>query len=101
MFELKPVWSRSALAAHLPSSLPAHVLSAVLPVLAYYFVSGPWRSYWVQFGYDARTDPKAKTYQMLDIRVPRNTHFLFFCFFCIHCCYVLNVCSCFRFKCSK
>ena len=70
------MWSRSALAAHLPSSVLQHVLSAALPVLAYYFVSGPWRSYWVRFGYDPRTDPQAKTCQMLDVRVPRNKLFL-------------------------
>ena len=71
MFEEKPVWSRTALAAHLPS-VKLHVISAALPVVAYYFVSGPWRSTWVRFGYDPRTDPRAKIYQTLDVRVPRN-----------------------------
>jgi len=76
MFEWKPVWSRSALAAHLSSSVTAHILRAVFPALAYYFVSGPWRSTWVRFGYDPRTDPQAKIYQTLDVRVPRNKIFL-------------------------
>jgi len=78
MFDEKPVWSRSALAAYLSSSLPMHVLSAALPALAYFFNSGPWRSTWVRFGYDPRTDPHAKIYQTLDVRVPRNK---FFCSF--------------------
>jgi len=76
MFELKPVWSRCALAAHLLTSLTAHILIAALPALAYYFVSGPWRGTWVRFGYDPRADPHAKIYQILDVRVPRNKIFL-------------------------
>jgi len=27
---------------------------------------------WVRFGYDPRTDPQAKIYQTLDVRVPRK-----------------------------
>lgn len=72
MFEQKPIWSRSALAAQLSSSRAMHILSAVLPATAYYFTSGPWRCMWVRFGYDPRTDPQAKIYQTLDARVPRN-----------------------------
>lgn len=72
MFQQKPVWSRNALAAQLSSSRAMHILSAVLPAIAYYFTSGPWRNMWVRFGYDPRNDPQAKIYQSLDIRVPRN-----------------------------
>jgi len=75
MFAEKPVWSRNALAAHLPSTYAMHILSAVLPAVAYYITSGPWRSIWVRFGYDPRTDPQAKIYQTLDIRIPRNNNF--------------------------
>ena len=76
MFELKPIWSRSALAAHLTPSILAHVLSAALPALAYYFVSQPWRSTWVRFGYDPRSDPQAKIYQTLDVRISRNKFYI-------------------------
>ena len=72
MFDEQPIWSRNALAAHLSPSLSPHVLMAALPALAYYFTSGPWRSTWVRFGYDPRTDPQAKIYQTLDVRIPRN-----------------------------
>jgi len=91
MFEEQPVWSRSALAAHLSSSPAVHVLSAALPALAYYFVSGPWRGTWVRLGYDPRSDPQAKIYQTLDIRIPRNMNlFLLFCFFWYYLYHVLT-----------
>jgi len=79
MFEEKPVWSRSSLAAHLASAVAVHVLSAALPALAYFFTSGPWRSMWVRFGYDPRTDPQAKIYQTLDVRIPRNEFAIVLC----------------------
>jgi len=75
MFQQKPVWSRIALATQLSSPRAVHTLSAILPAVAYYVTSGPWHGMWVRFGYDPRTDPKAKIYQCLDTRVPRNyTH---------------------------
>jgi len=44
-------------------------LKFMLPALAYYFTTGPWRNQWVRFGYDPRTDPTAAMYQTLDYRV--------------------------------
>jgi len=47
-------------------------LKFTLPVVAYYFVTGPWRALWVRLGYDPRTDPDAKKYQLVDFRVRQS-----------------------------
>ena len=44
-------------------------LKYLLPSVAYYFVTGPWRIMWVRFGYDPRSEPSAIKYQSLDYRV--------------------------------
>ncbi|KAJ2791847.1 General transcription factor 3C polypeptide 5, partial [Coemansia guatemalensis] len=41
---------------------------AFMPIFAYLMEGGPWRSCWIRFGYDPRTDPEACKYQILDIR---------------------------------
>ena len=58
-------------------------MKLLLPLVAYYFTTGPWRVMWVKYGYDPRTDPSAKIYQTLDYRVPAagknnlRTNFIF------------------------
>lgn len=82
------MWSRAALAAQLSWPHAVHILIAILPAVAYYVTSGPWRSMWVRFGYDPRTDPQAKIYQTLDVRIPRNKFLVIFAFLmCIVLCH--------------
>ncbi|XP_045702330.1 general transcription factor 3C polypeptide 5 isoform X1 [Phyllostomus hastatus] len=33
------------------------------------WITGPWRSLWIRFGYDPRKHPEAKIYQVLDFRI--------------------------------
>ena len=40
----------------------------LLPLVAYYFNTGPWRNMWVKLAYDPRTDPTAVKYQIIDYR---------------------------------
>ena len=40
----------------------------LLPLVAYYFNTGPWRNMWVRLGYDPRADPAAWRYQIIDYR---------------------------------
>ena len=54
---------------------PEHMKYA-LPTIAYYFVTGPWRSLWVKLGYDPRTDTAAKIYQLVDFRVRQSEYLL-------------------------
>ncbi|XP_063172546.1 general transcription factor 3C polypeptide 5 [Candoia aspera] len=67
LFELRPVWSRNAVRANL--SIHPEKLKLLLPHLAYYMLTGPWRSLWVRYGYDPRKHPEAKVYQVLDFRI--------------------------------
>ncbi|XP_044000130.1 general transcription factor 3C polypeptide 5 [Gambusia affinis] len=67
MFESRPIWSRNALKANL--DLHPDKLKLLLPVYAYYMVTGPWRSLWVRLGYDPRKTTESKKYQMLDFRI--------------------------------
>ncbi|KAL7980943.1 hypothetical protein Chor_002097 [Crotalus horridus] len=67
LFELRPVWSRNAVKANI--SVHPDKLKLLLPYLAYYMLTGPWRSLWVRFGYDPRKHPEAKIYQVLDFRI--------------------------------
>ncbi|XP_077442446.1 general transcription factor 3C polypeptide 5 [Vanacampus margaritifer] len=67
MFESRPIWSRNAVKANL--NIHPDKLKVLLPFLAYYMVTGPWRSLWVKYGYDPRKIVEAKTYQLLDYRM--------------------------------
>ncbi|XP_041098714.1 general transcription factor 3C polypeptide 5 isoform X2 [Polyodon spathula] len=67
LFQLRPVWSRNAVKANL--EIHPEKLKLLLPYVAYYMLTGPWRSLWVRFGYDPRKDPEAKAYQVLDFRI--------------------------------
>ena len=51
------------------TSIPADRLKLILPVVAFYFTTGPWRNQWVKFGYDPRQEQSAATHQTLDYRV--------------------------------
>ncbi|XP_069699295.1 general transcription factor 3C polypeptide 5 isoform X2 [Periplaneta americana] len=67
IFEDRPVWSKNALIYLTKYS--SDQLKYLLPAVAYYFVTGPWRIMWVRFGYDPRKDPNALKYQTLDYRI--------------------------------
>ena len=47
-------------------------ITRLLPLVSYHFTSGPWKTLWVQLGYDPRMHPEAKHYQCLDYRVPKE-----------------------------
>ncbi|GAB1606986.1 general transcription factor 3C polypeptide 5-like [Argonauta hians] len=67
LFRQKPIWSRNGICGAIDCR--RDTLKYVLPLVAYYFITGPWRSLWVQFGYDPRKDPASKKYQIVDFRV--------------------------------
>ena len=66
-FEERPVWSKNALSAI--TNIPADRLKLILPVVAFYFTTGPWRNQWVKFGFDPRLESEAAPHQTLDYRV--------------------------------
>ncbi|XP_061427648.1 general transcription factor 3C polypeptide 5 [Lethenteron reissneri] len=67
LFQERPVWSKNAIKAKL--NLHPEKLKVLLPTVAYYTLTGPWRSLWVLFGFDPRKDASSKVYQMLDFRL--------------------------------
>lgn len=71
-FEKQPIWLRSALSYE--TGIPRAKLKVILPSIAYYYTTGPWRLMWVRFGYDARKDFTSRYYQTLDYRI--RTHAL-------------------------
>ncbi|XP_024119003.1 general transcription factor 3C polypeptide 5 [Oryzias melastigma] len=71
MFESRPIWSKNAVRANI--NVHPEKLKLLLPLFAYYMVTGPWRSLWVRLGYDPRKDPESKKYQILDFRMRCST----------------------------
>lgn len=71
LFERRPIWSRNAVKANVDTH--PDKLKLLLPLLAYYMVTGPWRSLWVRLGYDPRKSPESKQYQLLDFRIRCST----------------------------
>ncbi|XP_013411521.1 general transcription factor 3C polypeptide 5 [Lingula anatina] len=69
------IWSKSAISHHLYGVPHAHRrLKHVLPRVAYYITTGPWRSLWVKLGFDPRKDPNARHFQMVDFRVRQGIY---------------------------
>ncbi|KAI9220956.1 RNA polymerase III transcription factor IIIC subunit-domain-containing protein, partial [Blastocladiella britannica] len=84
-FASRPIWLRTALHAEMqatgpwtasadagapvvPASTTLQWLKKVLPSVAYYIQSGPWKMTWVRFAYDPRADLGARVWQSLDTR---------------------------------
>ncbi|KAH9489477.1 General transcription factor 3C polypeptide 5 [Bulinus truncatus] len=72
-FEERPLWIKTAIIARLDFAYH-RLLKHLLPMVAYYIETGPWRNLWCKFGYDPRKDPKAKIYQTLDFRLRTTTN---------------------------
>ncbi|XP_033327286.2 general transcription factor IIIC subunit l(2)37Cd [Megalopta genalis] len=67
LFEERPIWSKSAVIYQTKFSHDR--LKILLPSVAYYFMTGPWKIMWVKLGYDPRKDVAARKYQTLDYRL--------------------------------
>nr|XP_002130110.1 general transcription factor 3C polypeptide 5-like isoform X2 [Ciona intestinalis] len=76
LFSDRPVWSKNAILAKMNLNFVS--LKVLLPTVAYYYITGPWRSLWVRYGFDPREAPEAKVYQLLDFRLRQgmNTPFI-------------------------
>ncbi|XP_043497307.1 general transcription factor 3C polypeptide 5 [Polistes fuscatus] len=67
MFKERPIWSKNAILYN--TNFSTEQLKILLPYVAYYFITGPWRIMWIRLGYDPRTDITARKYQTLDYRL--------------------------------
>lgn len=68
LFKERPIWTKNGILYK--THFSADILKVLLPAVAYYELSGPWRCTWIRFGYDPRKDPESKKYQNLDYRIP-------------------------------
>lgn len=62
----------------------------VLPAVAYFCNTGPWRMAWIKFGYNPQKDSNSRIYQTLDyrIRTAGNYTILFFFLFHVYICII-------------
>ncbi|KZC07299.1 General transcription factor 3C polypeptide 5, partial [Dufourea novaeangliae] len=67
LFDERPIWSKNAVMYQTKFSQDR--LKILLPSVAYYFMTGPWKIMWVKLGYDPRKDISARKYQTLDYRL--------------------------------
>lgn len=70
-FKERPTWTLVGLRHS--TRWPLQKLKMALPLVAYFYVSGPWRHVWIVYGYDPRKDFKSHIYQILDIRLNHRT----------------------------
>lgn len=70
MFEECPIWTRIALLYE--SKISHDKMKAILPHVAYYFLTGPWRTMYVRYGYDPRKEFSSRFHQTFDYRVRFN-----------------------------
>lgn len=66
-FDRRPIVSKMVISYE--TKVPNDKLRYILPMLSFYFTTGPWRIMWVRFGYDPRKDFDSRYYQQLDYRV--------------------------------
>lgn len=83
LFDERPIWSKNALI--FITNFTSEQLKILLPSVAYYFLTGPWRVMWVRLGYDPRKDPTARKYQTLDYRLKAMREEFAYYFRCIRC----------------
>lgn len=79
LFEERPIWSKNAIMYK--TQFTSEQLKILLPSVAYYFMTGPWRIMWVKLGYDPRKEINARKYQTLDYRLKamRKLYIIFDC----------------------
>lgn len=66
-FDRQKIWSKAALCFELSCSTLD--IKYILPLIAYHYLNGPFRTMWVKYGYDPHKDTSSKVFQTLDFRV--------------------------------
>lgn len=73
MFQKRPIWTRKALLAE--CDIEDRRLAYILTSVSYFYLTGPWRTCYVRFGYDPRKNFESRYYQILDYRVRQSGGF--------------------------
>lgn len=66
-FARQKVWSKAAICYDLHCTFQD--VKYAIPLVAYHWVNGPFRTLWCEYGYDPHQDKSSKIYQALDFRV--------------------------------
>lgn len=69
-FDRQKVWSKAALCFELSCS--PLVIKYILPLIAFHYLNGPFRTLWVKYGYNPHKDHTSKILQTLDFRVKNS-----------------------------
>jgi len=77
MFVGRAIWSLDHVHHCLAMPCERKQVEEFLPLVAYRFSSGPWRTLWIRIGYDPRKDVGARELQGIDIRVPPSYRAVF------------------------
>lgn len=70
-FERQRVWSKNALCFEL-NCAPKDI-KYILPLVAFHYQNGPFRTMWVKYGYNPHIDNSSKILQTLDFRVKNSS----------------------------
>lgn len=70
LYEERPIWTKSGVLHK--ANLSSETAKYVLPAVAYYALSGPWRTCWIKLGYNPMTDYNSRIYQVLDFRIKHS-----------------------------
>ncbi|KAK3769134.1 hypothetical protein RRG08_067111 [Elysia crispata] len=68
LFKERPVWTKAGLQVNIEATYRQYI-KFLLPMVAFYFTNGAWKSLWCKLGYDPRTVPASKVYQTVDFRI--------------------------------
>ncbi|CAH0556532.1 unnamed protein product [Brassicogethes aeneus] len=66
-FDKRPMWTKVAIVHR--SGVSMEHIKVVLPAVAYFCNTGPWRMAWIKYGYNPQKDSSSRVYQILDYRI--------------------------------
>ena len=69
LFTRKPIWNRKIIEKLPVFEMASYMLSELLPFVAYCYTDGPWKGLWCRYGYNPTTEPSARIYQIINIRI--------------------------------
>ncbi|KAL1512478.1 hypothetical protein ABEB36_002063 [Hypothenemus hampei] len=67
LFDERPIWTKAAILHK--ANVNQDSAKQILPCIAYYCYSGPWRTCWIRLGYNPVNDYNSRIYQILDFRI--------------------------------
>lgn len=72
LFDNRPVWLRHAIDSEMGVDEGSRLLTRFLPLVAFYYSSGPFRTCWVRLGFNVAASKDTRIYQLMDIRMSAN-----------------------------